>query len=172
MKIKTFICHSSTPSKLLSQTTQPLTSIHTKLSPILNKTKIKTHKLTLHNDKEIFYLVIINNTTYNNKMTHSSYFTSLPAQPSIHFKKNVPTLYDSIFPYSKLQWVNIHTTYFAPTFTHCHYSLCCRLLHTRNHNDGFSCGLHKTKSTLWKYLCAWHGLAKNSKLCNDATKAQ
>jgi len=115
MKIKTFTCHCSIPSKLLSQTKQPLTLVHTKPSPILNKTKIKTHKLTLHNNKKIFDLVIINNTTYNNKMTHSRYFTSMPTQPSIHLKKHSHTiwLYFSIFKIAMGE--------------HSHYILCTHL---------------------------------------------
>jgi hypothetical protein len=41
----------------------------------------------------------------------------MPAQPSIHLKTKVPTLYNFISPSSKLRWVNIHTTYFEPSPT-------------------------------------------------------
>ncbi len=97
----------------MSQTTQPLTLVHTNLSPILNETKIKTHKLTLHIKKKN-HLVIVNNTTYN-KMTHSSHSISIQWQPSIHLKKGSHTL-RFCFSIFMVLWTNVHTTYFEPTF--------------------------------------------------------
>jgi hypothetical protein len=172
MKIKTFTCHCSTPFKLLSKTTQPLISVHTKLSPILNKIEIETHKLTLHNNKKVFDLVIINNTTYNNKMTHSSYFTSMPTQPLVHPKKKFPyymTL--SLHLQSCNGWTfTLHTLHPpSPTATIHHV---VDFYTPEIATMVFSCGLHKTKLTLWKHLCAWHGLTKNSKLCSNVKKAQ
>ncbi len=77
----------------------------------------------------------------------------MPSQPSIHLKKqiNIIQLYFSIFIVA-----NEHSHDICYTLhNHYHHSSCYTLLHIRDHNDSFFCDLHKTKSTLWKYLHAW-----------------
>lgn len=105
-------------------------------------------------------------------MTHSSHSISMQWQPSIHLKKRFPHSTIMFFHLYGVMDKRPHYVLWTHLHGHYHHSLWYKLFHTQDWNNNFSCDSHKTKSTFWKYLHAWHGPTKDSKLCNDVQKAQ